>query len=456
MVPDETGLEGRLLLSGDGTVKAMGKGIARTLGLEAAQSLPRTPALAPLIDALADVRSGAPGLLLVLSLEGGERFLSASADRDGEVVVQLLPVIGGIVDLAVAIDSLSCAITGLERPQLALLDPQFVFVWANEAYFRGSGKRREDLIGQDHFLLFPNEENLQIFTRVRDTGQPIRYKAKPFVFADQPERGTTYWDWTLQPVRGPAGTKALLLTLVDVTERMEMTRQLAERAEQLTRSNEELEQFAYVASHDLREPLRMVAGYLGLLERRLQDQGLDERSREYVRFAVDGAMRMDALINDLLAYSRAGGRGGPLTPTDLDRAARTALSHLADLVEGADICLEDLPTVRADERQMVQLFQNLLGNALKYRSERPLRVRVSAHHERGKWVIAVEDNGIGIDPAHQERIFEMFQRLHARDEYEGTGIGLAIAKKIVERHGGRIWVESDGRSGSTFRFSLPD
>ncbi|WP_116120127.1 ATP-binding protein [Archangium gephyra] len=231
--------------------------------------------------------------------------------------------------------------------------------------------------------------------------------------------------------------------------------ELAQRAQELTRSNADLEQFAYVASHDLQEPLRMVASYVQLLSRRYKGQ-LDADADEFIRYAVDGATRMQALINDLLAYSRVGTRGKELVPVPLERSVERALSHLhlALRESGAEVKVEPLPWVEGDETQLAQLLQNLVGNAVKFRGERPPRIRVSAAREGGTVTVAVEDNGIGIEPQYYERIFAIFQRLHGKEEYPGTGIGLSICKKIVERHGGRIWVESTPGQGSTFRFTL--
>jgi signal transduction histidine kinase len=239
-----------------------------------------------------------------------------------------------------------------------------------------------------------------------------------------------------------------------------LRRELDERARieaELRRSNTDLEQFAYVASHDLQEPLRMVVSYLQLIERRYEGQ-LDEAGREFIAYAVDGGKRMQALINDLLAYSRVGRGAADMVPTDLEavlaRARRRLESAIAE--NDAEVTSDRLPSVRADAAQIEQLFQNLLANALKFRRPERPRVHVSADRLDGEWRVAVRDNGIGIAPEFGERIFQLFQRLHGREEYEGTGIGLAVARKIVERHGGEIWVESAPGEGATFYFTLPD
>ncbi|WP_257457605.1 PAS domain-containing sensor histidine kinase [Archangium lipolyticum] len=231
--------------------------------------------------------------------------------------------------------------------------------------------------------------------------------------------------------------------------------ELALRAQELARSNADLEQFAYVASHDLQEPLRMVASYVQLLSRRYKGK-LDADADEFIHYAVDGANRMQALINDLLAYSRVGTRGKEPHPVSLEKCAARALSYLrlAQEETGAELTVEPLPWVKGDETQLVQLLQNLVGNALKFRGDKPPRIRVSATRQDDTVTVSVEDNGIGIEPQYYERIFAIFQRLHGKEEYPGTGIGLSICKKIVERHGGRIWVESTPGQGSTFRFTL--
>jgi light-regulated signal transduction histidine kinase (bacteriophytochrome) len=243
---------------------------------------------------------------------------------------------------------------------------------------------------------------------------------------------------------------------VELDERRRAEQLLARHAEELTRSNAELEQFAYVASHDLQEPLRMVSSFTQLLGKRYRGK-LDQDADEFIGYAVDGATRMQRLINDLLAYSRVGTRGKPFKPTDCTIIFREARDNLMKAIEesSAVITQAPLPMVRGDEVQLIQLFQNLLANAIKFRSQESPQIQVSAERRGQEWVFAIKDNGIGIASEHQARIFSIFQRLHHRSEYPGTGIGLAICKKIVERHGGRIWVESQPGEGSTFYFSIP-
>lgn len=231
---------------------------------------------------------------------------------------------------------------------------------------------------------------------------------------------------------------------------------LEEQARELRRSNAELEQFAYVASHDLQEPLRKIASFCQALQKRYAGQ-LDERADQYIEFAVDGARRMQSLINDLLAFSRVGRRerGNELVP--LGEALATAESALATAIEeaGAEVVAGELPTVAGDRALLGSLFQNLIANAVKFRRQERLVVRIDARRHEQEWELSCADNGIGIEPEYAERVFLIFQRLHSRESYEGSGIGLAMCRKIVEYHGGRIWLDTDVREGACFRFTLP-
>jgi len=243
----------------------------------------------------------------------------------------------------------------------------------------------------------------------------------------------------------------------DIVVRKQAEEALAQQARELARSNDELEQFAYVASHDLKEPLRMVSSYLQLLERRYYNK-LDGDANEFIGYAVEGANRMHALIQDLLLYSRVGTRDVSIEPTDCVEVLQATLANLEIALDenNAQVTYDDLPTVMADKVQLLQLFQNLIGNAIKFHGDDPLRVHVGATNADGTWTFFVRDNGIGIESQFAERIFLIFQRLHTRDKYNGTGIGLAVCKKVVERHGGRIWVESELGQGSTFFFTIPN
>jgi len=247
-------------------------------------------------------------------------------------------------------------------------------------------------------------------------------------------------------------------TNTDISASKEAEKHLAETVAELKRSNEELQQFAYVSSHDLQEPLRMVSSYTQLLAKRYKGR-LDSDADEFIAFAVDGCNRMKGLIQDLLAYSRAGTTGRALGQVSGKDALQEALENLKITIaqSGAVVTQDSLPDLRTDKMQLTQVFQNLVGNAIKYRSAEVPRVHVSStkngDHE---WIFSVRDNGLGIAPQYFERIFILFQRLHGRNEFEGTGIGLAICKKVLERLGGRIWVESQPDKGSTFFFALPE
>jgi signal transduction histidine kinase len=236
----------------------------------------------------------------------------------------------------------------------------------------------------------------------------------------------------------------------------ERTREVEAANAELSRSNVELERFAYTASHDLQEPLRMVASFTELLAQRYKGR-LDAEADEFIGFAQEGAERMQALIEGLLAYSRVGSGGRPLKRTDCNAVLRAAVSDLGASLEetGGSVTWDPLPEVQADPVLIRQLFQNLVSNALRFRSQAAPRVHVCAEREGDEWIFSVRDNGIGIAAEHAGRIFQMFQRLHPRSEYPGSGIGLAICKKIVERYGGRIWVEPAPQGGSVFRFALP-
>jgi PAS domain S-box-containing protein len=259
------------------------------------------------------------------------------------------------------------------------------------------------------------------------------------------------WVANIQPGRH-------LSVVRDITDRKRNQEELIKTARELERSNSDLEQFAYAASHDLQEPLRMVSGFLNLLSQRYGPK-LDKEAGEYIAFAVDGAIRMRRMITDLLAYSRVGTKGWKPTMIDSGDVIEYAKANLRAQIEETNATIEhqNLPMVFADAAQMHQLFQNLIGNALKFRHpDRRAVVRISAKKEDSEWVFSVADNGIGMDPLQTDRIFMLFQRLHQRGKYEGSGIGLAMCKKIVERHGGRIWATSAPGEGTTISFTIPE
>ena len=311
------------------------------------------------------------------------------------------------------------------------------------------GYTAEEMIGQFmwNFNIEGEMARKQILAKLAGTLPPGRNLERTYRRKD----GTTFpvliEDRLILDEQGEI--KGIRCTIQDITDR--------KRAEEeLARSNKELEQMAYVASHDLQEPLRMVTSYVQLLARRYKGK-LDGEADEFIGFAVDGAARMQQLINDLLTYSRVGTKGREFEPTDCEIILEQALENLQIAIEekNATVTHDPLPTVLADSVQLGQLFQNLIGNAIKFQGPESPHVHVSASRNENGWVLSVRDNGIGIAPEYAERIFVIFQRLHTREKYPGTGIGLAVCKKIVERHGGRIWVESKPGKGAAFYFTLP-
>lgn len=259
-------------------------------------------------------------------------------------------------------------------------------------------------------------------------------------------------------ITGSDGESYLWSIVEDITEAHSAEQALIAKTEELARSNSDLEQFAFIASHDLREPLRMVSAYMGMLERRFGSM-IGPEGADYIAYAKEGAQRMDRLVLDLLEYSRVGRMEEELQPVPLDEVLDGVIANLSPSIAQCGAQVEraaPLPSIPVIRGEMVQVLQNLIGNAVKYREpSRPLRVLVSAVRDGGLWRISVADNGIGIAPEFGDRIFRIFQRLHTRDRFEGTGIGLAICKRIVERHGGRIWVDSVQGDGATFSFTLP-
>jgi PAS domain S-box-containing protein len=322
------------------------------------------------------------------------------------------------------------------------------------------GWMEEDALGQPLTILMPerfragHDAGLKRYLATRES----RMLGRAMEMAGLRQDGTEFpLELSISSWRTSKGT-FFSAFLRDITARKDAEQVLRAQAQELARSNQELEQFAYVASHDLQEPLRMVSNYTQLLASRYRDR-LDGDALEFIDFAVDGAKRMQALIHDLLQYARVGTRGKEFRPTAGREILDSAIANLSGAIKEtqAEVRLDDLPTIRCDGTQLAQVFQNLIGNALKFRrpDARPI-VHVSATPEDGAWRFSVSDNGIGIEQKYFDRIFQMFQRLHGRDQYEGTGIGLALCRKIVERHGGRIFVESQPGRGTTFSFTIPD
>jgi PAS domain S-box-containing protein len=341
---------------------------------------------------------------------------------------------------------------------MVVVDQSGEIVLLNVQAEKQFGYRRDELLGQQVTNIIPvgfAERLIADDLRSAEDASAQQIGAGIELIACRKDGSEFPIELMLSPLRNAEG---ILVTAAirDISVRKKAAVVLLQKVEELNRSNEELGQFAYLASHDLQEPLRMVASYTQLLSRRYKGK-LDADADEFIAFAVDGASRMQRLIHDLLAYSRVGTKGKDLIETSSEDALQQALVNLRGAIEesGALVTHDPLPAVLADEMQLIQLFQNLIGNAIKYQSPGVPRVHIFAARVSGKkWNFSVKDNGLGIDPQYFERIFGMFQRLHKRDEFAGTGIGLAICKKIVERHGGRIWVESQPGEGSTFRFAL--
>jgi PAS domain S-box-containing protein len=340
---------------------------------------------------------------------------------------------------------------------IILLDLQGHVTSWNEGAQRAIGYTSEEIIGQSIGCFYVPEDKIQqklsgMLKTVKEQGRLVEEGWK--VRKD----GSRFW------------AEVVITAIHDRENQLigfsEMTRDLTERKQadmdreryikSLASSNTELRQFAYVASHDLQEPLRMITSYTQLLSKRYKGK-LDADADEFIGYATDGAMRMRRLIEDLLMYSRLGSEKVPLVPIDCNDILKRALINLSITVleSGATVTSESLPVVHAVESQLLQLIQNLVGNAIKYHGSAPPLVHVSAQKKESEWVFAIRDNGIGLDPQFVDRIFIIFQRLHTSDKYAGTGIGLAVCKKIVERHEGRIWVESKPGQGATFYFTLP-
>ncbi len=438
--------------------------------------------------------------IIFLTARAGEDFPVAEAYKLGAVDYLVKPLVTEVVRAKVAAlvelfeqkeqahrqaELLRLLIQGTGDYAIFMLDPHGRVATWSAAAERINGYAAEEIVGRHFSRFYPPEDvargwpdeglrRAEAAGRFEDEGWHVR------------KDGSRYWaNVVLAPLRDPAGrllgfskissdlterkraeeevrnhrdrlARANEVLHAEIAERQRAEERLRRTAEDLARSNRDLEQFAYVASHDLQEPVRMVSLYVQLLERRYHDR-LDERARQYIARAVGGARHMQALVKDLLAYARAGTLKKEPEPVDCRVVFDRALDHLTAAVRasGAEVTRGELPAVLGDGTQLVQLFQNLVGNAIKFRGDKPPAVRVEAVAEGAWWRFSVRDNGIGIDPRYHGRLFVIFQRLHGRDEYPGTGIGLAICKRIVERHGGRIWLESEPGRGTTFYFTLP-
>jgi len=339
---------------------------------------------------------------------------------------------------------------------IAMFDTHMRYLAVSQRWLADYGLTGQQLLSRSHYEVFPEitEQWKEVHHRCL-AGAVERAEEDRF---ERPDGSIQWIRWEVRPWRSALGAiGGIIIFFEDITERKRAEEVLQRSAEELARSNKDLEQFAYVASHDLQEPLRIVSGFIGRLRERYA-ASLDDRAREYIDFAVQGAQRMSQLVHDLLEYSRAQARPRQLKPADMkeafDRARANCMASIREA--GAAVTCGDLPIVMGDPTQLVQLLQNLIGNAIKFRRpETSPEVQLFSRRVQDHWVFHLHDNGIGIPMDQAERVFLIFQQLHTRDMYPGTGIGLAICKKIVERHGGRIWVQSEMGKGSTFSFSLP-
>ncbi len=339
---------------------------------------------------------------------------------------------------------------------VSITDRRGKIIYANDKFCAVSQYPHKELLGQNHRIFnsgyHPKEFFLDLWKSITQ-----RYIWKGEI-RNCAKDGSFYWlNTTIVPFIDAAGSPYQYVAIsTEISQRKHLEQLMAQQIEELARSNAELAQFAYVATHDLQEPLRAVTSCVKLLKKRYAGR-LDARADEYIAHAVDGTKRMHALINDLLTYSQINANQSPV-PVDCTALLDNVLTDLTmSITESAAVVIrEPLPTVNGIPSQLMQLFQNLISNALKFREERPPEIRIGAVLTAGEWLFSVADNGIGMEPQYCERVFRVFQRLHTRTEYPGTGIGLAICKKVVEQHGGRIWVESQPDHGSTFYFTIAE
>ncbi|MEZ2321877.1 MAG: PAS domain S-box protein, partial [Microcoleus sp.] len=346
-------------------------------------------------------------------------------------------------------------IVELAEEGIWVIDSNARTTYVNHAMARMLGYTESEMLGRRIFDFMDEQEQQLTSQYVERRKQGISEKHESKL---KSKNGKDVWTYiSTSPVMDEFGCMLSSCALVyNVTDRKQVEQQMLQLTENLKRSNEELEQFAYVASHDLQEPLRAVTSYTQLLAQRYQGN-LDAKADKYINHIVDGASRMQQLINDLLAYSRLGTRAQEFEIADCNAAVEQSLCNLQIAIaeKQAIITKDVMPTVMADEFQLVQLFQNLIGNAIKFCREEVPIIHITAIIQDDEWLFSVRDNGIGIDPEYADRIFIIFGRLHSRREYLGTGIGLAMCKRIVERHRGRIWVESWPEEGATFYFTIP-
>jgi len=340
------------------------------------------------------------------------------------------------------------------------IDKDFIILWANRAFQEQTGYKIEEIIGNHCYRLTHHSEtpcqlpyHLCPVVKVKKTGKTATVTHTHF----DKKGNKLFVEIMVYPVKDEKGKISQFVYIFrDVTERKRAEEALKQMSDKLVRSNADLRQFAYIVSHDLKEPLLTVGGFVKLLARRYKGK-LDAKADEFIKYIADGVKRMQVFIEDLLEYSQVETKEKKFKPIDCSFVLKKAIGNLQAAIEktNAVVTSDELPTVMADTSQMISLFQNLISNAIKFRSEEEPRVHISAMRKEDEWIFSIKDNGIGIDAEDAERIFGFFQRLHSKDEYPGTGIGLAICKKIVEQHSGRIWVESKTGKGSTFYFTIP-
>lgn len=454
----------------DGTITAWNQAAERLFGYSASEAVgKKTEIIVPI--------SEQPRIREILGrVRRGERveaFETARRHKDGhliEVSLSVSPVRttnGAIVGIARIARDISAQKLAEAKFRMAveaspsgmvMVDARGIILLVNSELERLFGYSREELVGRSFEVLVPERFRAAHAKFTAEFGKSPaarRLGAHRDLFGLH-KHGTEFpVEIGLNSVQSPSGL-LVFAAVADISERKRTEDAIAAQTELLRRSNAELEQFAYVASHDLQEPLRMVASYTQLLADRYAGQ-LDPRADKYIRYVVEGARRMQTLVRDLLTYSRVSTEPPQLHRVDAKAVVGAVLERLSAVIQDtkAAIAVGDLPAVAGDEGELGQVFQNLIANAVKFRSDQPVHVAIAARRRGDAWVFSVADNGVGIDPRNHDRVFQMFQRLHERGKYEGSGIGLAIVKKIVERHGGRIWVESAIGQGATFYFTMP-
>ena len=340
---------------------------------------------------------------------------------------------------------------------ITILEKDGIIRYESPSVERVLGFQRDKLVGRNVFeFVHPDDKEraMNVFSRaIENPGVSLSLEVR-FLHKDGSWRVLEVIGKNLLDNPAVAG---IVVNSRDITGRKLVEEDLVQLADELKRSNTDLQQFAYAASHDLQEPLRVIAGFVKLLGKRYKDR-LDSKAEEFIAHTVDGVKRMEILIKDLLAYSQIGTKGRAFRPTDCTAAVDNAVANLQAVIEenDAEVIYDRLPTIMADSTQLSRLFQNLISNAIKFRRGKKPKVHIDVESKEDEWIFSVRDNGIGIEPKDVERIFVIFQRLHTREQYSGTGIGLAVCKRIVERHGGRLWVESQPGKGSTFYFSIPN